>query len=549
MSSQANPKHKKVTCNLMSTTNEDYEIEEDWSDDEGAGVWYQQVKCIFTEKLFPSARDYYQFLKHHHSFDIWTLVLVDLNLDFFGYVKLVNYMRVKYQGCDPPTGKELLAVRDQWEDDTFLKPVVEDDLLLQFMIDDGEDDEIEEEMFFDGIYTPKKSNNFSSQDNHDDKLIDTLKAQLQSSENKNRQLTLHLKEANKRIEQMKHFMQDVILKGDIYRPVAACRMEHLEQEEDFEDSGYFGTYSHHDIHAEMLQDKIRTLSYQNAILNNKEAFHDKIVLDVGCGTGILSMFAAKSGAKHVYAVDMSDIAYQAMEIVRENKLEDKITVIKGCIEEVKLPVEKVDIIVSEWMGYFLLYESMLDSVLFATNKWLTLSGIVLPNNCSIMLVAAHDENLFRAQVGYWNDVYGFQMTCIKNASISEASVQVIKPSAIVSDPAEVMQFSLPGVTMKELHYKSEFSLKITKSGKCSAIVGYFDIFFKHGLAYEVSFSTGPFTPPTHWKQTVFFLKNAIDVNEGDMISGYIDCRKNPKDPRSLIVDLTINDTKQSFTIS
>ena len=50
--------------------------------------------------------------------------------------------------------------------------------------------------------------------------------------------------------------------------------------------------------------------------------------------------------------------------------QDKITLIKGKVEEVDLPVDKVDIIISEWMGYFLLYESMLDTVLVARDKWL-----------------------------------------------------------------------------------------------------------------------------------------------------------------------------------
>jgi protein arginine N-methyltransferase 1 len=46
---------------------------------------------------------------------------------------------------------------------------------------------------------------------------------------------------------------------------------------------------------------------------------------------------------------------------------------------VELPVEKVDIIISEWMGYFLLYESMFDTVIFARNKWLNKEGLVLQN--------------------------------------------------------------------------------------------------------------------------------------------------------------------------
>jgi protein arginine N-methyltransferase 1 len=101
------------------------------------------------------------------------------------------------------------------------------------------------------------------------------------------------------------------------------------------------------------------------MMHNKHLFKDKIVLDVGCGTGILSMFAAKAGAKQVYGVDMSGIVEQAKKIIAKNGFADKITVIRGKIEEITLPVPKVDIIISEWMGYCLFYESMLDSVLYA----------------------------------------------------------------------------------------------------------------------------------------------------------------------------------------
>lgn len=52
----------------------------------------------------------------------------------------------------------------------------------------------------------------------------------------------------------------------------------------------------------MLKDEVRTLTYRNAMYHNKHVFKDKIVLDVGSGTGILSMFAANAGAKHVYGV-------------------------------------------------------------------------------------------------------------------------------------------------------------------------------------------------------------------------------------------------------
>ena len=111
---------------------------------------------------------------------------------------------------------------------------------------------------------------------------------------------------------------------------------------------YFGSYSHFGIHEEMLKDEVRTKSYMIACMNNKEQFEGKIVLDIGCGTGILSIFAARAGAKHVYGVDNAEIADFAKEIVIKNGLQDKITIMKGKMEEIKLPVEKVDIIISEW---------------------------------------------------------------------------------------------------------------------------------------------------------------------------------------------------------
>jgi protein arginine N-methyltransferase 1 len=153
---------------------------------------------------------------------------------------------------------------------------------------------------------------------------------------------------------------------------------------------YFGSYSHSYIHEEMLKDKERTLAYKKAIDRNPDSFKGKIVMDIGAGTGILSIFAARAGAAHVYAIENAEIAYFAREIIRKNNLSDKITVLKGKMEEIELPVKKVDIIISEWMGYFLLYESMLDTVLWARDKYLVEGGKMLPDRAKIFVAAIED---------------------------------------------------------------------------------------------------------------------------------------------------------------
>lgn len=75
---------------------------------------------------------------------------------------------------------------------------------------------------------------------------------------------------------------------------------------------------------------------------------------------------------------------------RENNLQDKINLVRGRLEDGQVPFEKVDIIVSEWMGYFLLFEGMLDSVIYARERHLNPGGILLPNRCNISLVGSGD---------------------------------------------------------------------------------------------------------------------------------------------------------------
>ena len=88
----------------------------------------------------------------------------------------------------------------------------------------------------------------------------------------------------------------------------------------------------------MLTDKVRTSSYASFILGTPTVFNDAVVLDVGCGTGILSMFAARSGAKRVYAVDASDIVKRAKQIIEDNGHEDVITYVSSLTETAICPL-------------------------------------------------------------------------------------------------------------------------------------------------------------------------------------------------------------------
>ena len=96
---------------------------------------------------------------------------------------------------------------------------------------------------------------------------------------------------------------------------------------------------------------------------------------------------------------MSTIIEKAREIVEVNGMSDKITLLQGKMEDVELPYEKVDIIISEWMGYFLLYESMLDTVLYARDKYLKPNGLIFPDKATIFMAGIEDGEYKDEKIG------------------------------------------------------------------------------------------------------------------------------------------------------
>ncbi|KCV68603.1 hypothetical protein H696_04896 [Fonticula alba] len=163
------------------------------------------------------------------------------------------------------------------------------------------------------------------------------------------------------------------------------------------DQAYFSSYADLAIHASMLSDVSRTEAYRRAFTRAGELglFAGKAVLEVGAGLGVLGIFAAREGgARHVYLVEASDIVHQLRKVIAAQpaSIAERITIIHSRVEDAILP-EKVDVIVSEWMGYGLLYESMLDSVLVARDNWLKEDGVLMPSRATISAALLGDGDL------------------------------------------------------------------------------------------------------------------------------------------------------------
>ena len=315
---------------------------------------------------------------------------------------------------------------------------------------------------------------------------------------------------------------------------------------EWQDEEYFGDYGKLKLHLEMLGDKPRTLAYRKAISRHREVFVGKTVLDVGCGTGILSLFCARDGdARKVYAVEGSaDIGNLTSQIVAVNDLSDVISVVVGKIEEVELP-EKVDVILSEWMGTFLVFEFMIDSVLFARDKWLKPEGVIWPSSAKLFIAPCSAKETYDENVTVWKSQYGFDFSPLMDKAKTEFLDRPLYNHELdlnncLSESAVLLDIDMETFPRENLELMSgQFEFIIRKGGTFHGLGSWFMVIFggvpvPDNSEYEL-LSTSPHHERTHWKQNLFLLDDPVSVNPGNFITGFATLKRNPKYRRHLSV--------------
>ncbi|MCL4119633.1 UNVERIFIED_CONTAM: hypothetical protein GTU68_065913, partial [Idotea baltica] len=167
----------------------------------------------------------------------------------------------------------------------------------------------------------------------------------------------------------------------------------------------------------MVNDKPRTEAYRDAIKKNEHLFKGKVVMDVGAGTGVLSLFIADAGAKKVYSIEASNLANSIPAVAKQNGFSDVIEAFHTRVEDFKLPADqKVDVIVSEWMGFYLFHESMLSSVIYARENFLSDEGTIFPSEARLYACPCSMENFYEDRFYFWENVYGFNMSVIEECA-------------------------------------------------------------------------------------------------------------------------------------
>jgi precorrin-6B methylase 2 len=268
-------------------------------------------------------------------------------------------------------------------------------------------------------------------------------------------------------------------------------------------------------HARMLHDDRRTRDYINALEHAVRP--GDVVLDIGTGSGVLAVAAARAGARHVYAVEASDIAAVAAQVFAANGVEDRVTLLAGWSRQIELP-EPADLLVSEVIGNDPFEEEILETTLDARRRLLKPGARLVPNGLTLFArplllpeTEARQRALGRSAVERWRALYGIDFDPLMEAA-APRPVNSPTEAEVVATWQQVGPAAVLGVidltSFREATVQAETLLVLDAPGAVNAVA----ITFRAHLHDAVAHTVDPWTWPTSsWATSVWVLPDSVEV--------------------------------------
>eukprot|EP00932_Pfiesteria_piscicida_P010690 SRR837773.2169.p1 GENE.SRR837773.2169~~SRR837773.2169.p1 ORF type:complete len:284 (-),score=25.98 SRR837773.2169:83-934(-) len=244
-----------------------------------------------------------------------------------------------------------------------------------------------------------------------------------------------------------------------------------------------------------------------------------LVLARGC----CRSFCARAGAAKVHAVEASRLAHFCQQIAEAN-CPGAIEVHEVRAEELDLGADtQVDVVVSEWMGYFLLFENMLPSVLSVRDRYLRPGGLMLPSSCQLFVAPLQDGAWRDAKLNFWRTVSGIDMSALVPLATATACEKPqhrqVPADGLLGPPTSILNLDLHVAKDSDLkRFQADLRFEIPAGGRLDGFASWFDCGFGEGIE---SLSTHPSKPLTHWRQTAFYFRQPIDGGGGVSVEGTV----------------------------
>ncbi|MFC5180681.1 50S ribosomal protein L11 methyltransferase [Actinomadura harenae] len=264
-------------------------------------------------------------------------------------------------------------------------------------------------------------------------------------------------------------------------------------------------------HWEMLHDKERADLYDRAI--RQVVRPDRLVLDIGTGTGLLSMMAARAGAREVIACEgQPAVAAVAEQIIHAAGHHRAITVVPKRSTAMRVPEDmpaRADILITETIDCALLGEGILGTIAHAREHLLKEDALILPSAGRVFAQLVESDSLFRKN--HVGDLYGFDLSEFNRLASLEYFDSRLRNHRWrpLSEPMEIFAFDFYRDGPEER--RAEFVVSPTAEGRCHAIVFWFEL----DLVPGIGLTNSPGNPESHWKQAVQCLPDPLQVTPGE----------------------------------
>ena len=267
-----------------------------------------------------------------------------------------------------------------------------------------------------------------------------------------------------------------------------------------------------DYHRTLIADKVRNAAFFKAL---KAAIvpGKSVVADIGAGTGLLGVMAAKLGAKSVYLFETAEVAAVAERVIKANRAKNCHLI--PCHSTEFVDRLQADVIVSETLGNYALEENIIDTLNDARGRFLRPDGVMIPRGVT-QFVAPVVSPRFDQELRAWDAVEGgIDLSVAKLMSFNNAYVRTFKAGDLLDGGASAQLWDTVDL-MRDAKSarKGEAAWRQTRD---MTIYG-FACWWSADLGFDVVLSTAPGSPRTHWEQLYFPLLSPIAAAAGETVA-------------------------------
>lgn len=259
----------------------------------------------------------------------------------------------------------------------------------------------------------------------------------------------------------------------------------------------------------MLADEVRMSAYCKAL--EQVVTPNSTVLDIGCGTGVMALYAAKLGARKVYGIEPSAVIEIGRNAARANGLADKVEFLQGLSDQLELP-EPVDIVVSDLRDLLPLNGRHIPSIVDARSRLMKPSGVLIPQSDRIWITVIEAADAYPSLTDPWIDRrFGVDLSNALPFVVNRPAKLLFGPEQQLASP--LVWQTVDYRTATETNYSDAHRVTAQRSGTIHAIGAWFDTTLVDGIG----FSNAPTEPAAIYGRTAFPLMEPVSVDEGEEI--------------------------------